>query len=122
MIDVTILKVGEDMKIFLVIILVIWISSCSVIKVSSNDEVKISRKFGFVNVITAPNEGMYTNHYFFGIGLVDNDFVIGYQNSKKVIMPKDACTIFINKESNIENSTLNYLERINCTFIYLNKE
>ncbi len=115
-------KVGEGMKVFLFFIVITSISSCSVIKVSSNDEVNITRKFGFVNVINAPSEGMYTEYYFVGIGLVDNDFVIGYQNSKKLSMPKDACTIFIDNNSYIKSSTLNYLKKINCTFIYLNKE
>jgi len=115
-------KVGEGMKAFLLFIVITSISSCSVIKVSSNDDVNITRKFGFVNVITSPNEGMYTAHYFVGIGLVDNDFVIGYQNAKKLSLPKNACTIFIDNNSNIKFSTLNYLKKINCTFIYLNKE
>jgi len=115
-------KVGECMKVFLIFILLTCISSCSVIKVSSNDDVNITRKFGFVNVINAPNEGMYTEHYFLGIGLVDSDFVIGYQNAKKLSLPKDACAIFIDNKSKIKSSTLHYLKKINCTFIYLNEE
>jgi len=106
----------------LIIASIFWLSSCSVIKVSTDDEVKIYREFGFINVISTPETGAYVELDFVGIGLADDDFIIGYKNSIKVIMPENACTVFLDKSSNIDNSTINYLKNINCTFIYLNGE
>jgi len=98
------------------------ISSCSVMKVSTNGEVKIYREFGFINVVNMPENGSYVDLDFVGVGFTDDDFVIGYKNSKKVVMPKNGCTVFIDKKSSIDGSTLDYLKKINCTFIYLNGE
>lgn len=98
------------------------ISSCSVMKISTDDEVKIYRKFGFINVVEPPEAGAYIDLDFVGIGLADNEFIIGYKNSKKVVMPKNACTVFIDKKSNIDDATLDYLKKVKCTFIYLNGE
>ena len=106
----------------LIIASIFWISSCSVIKVSTDDEVKIYREFGFINVVSTPETGAYVDLDFVGIGFADDDFILGYKNSKKVVMPKNACTVFIDKRSNIDDSTLDYLKKINCTFIYLNGE
>jgi len=106
----------------LIIASVLWVSSCSVLKVSTGVEVETYREFGFVNVVSSPETGAYVDFDFVGIGFADDDFILGYKNSKKVIMPNNACTVFIDERSNIDDHTLRYLKDINCTFIYLHGE
>lgn len=106
----------------LIVVSILWISSCSVIEVSTGNEVKIYREFGFINVVSIPETGAYFNLNFVGIGFADDDFILGYKNSKKIVMPENVCTVFIDKRSDIDNSILNYLKDVNCTFIYLNGE
>lgn len=113
---------GTQMPRLLLIASILWISSCSIIKVSTEDEVKIYRKFGFINVISTPETGAYVDLDFVGIGFTDNDLIIGYKNSKKIVMPENSCTVFIDQKSYISNQTLSYLKDVNCTFIYLNGE
>ena len=107
---------------FLIAVSLFLISSCSVIKVSTVDDVKIYRKFGFINVVSAPETGAYVDLNFVGIGIADDDLILGYKNSKTVIMPDDACTVFIDKKSDIDISIISYLKKRNCNFIYLQEE
>jgi len=93
-----------------------FITSCSVINISTDDEV------GFLNVIQPPNTGAYVDLDFVGIGLVDNDFILGYKQSKNIVLPDNACTIFIDEKSHIDNTTLAYLKSANCIFIYMEKK
>ena len=99
--------------------LAFFVSSCSVINVSTDNKVHTYRKFGFVNLVQLPNSGAYTDTNFFGIGLSDSDFIVGYKGSKKLVLSDHKCAVFISKESKIDNSVLQYLKEINCNFIYL---
>ena len=38
-------------------------------KVSTNDEVKIYREFGFINVVNMPENGSYVDLDFVGVGI-----------------------------------------------------
>lgn len=107
-------------KIFILVI-IISLSACSVIKVRTEDNVNIYRKFGFINTIEIPDSGTYVEMYFTGIGIVDGDLILGYKSSNKVLMYDNECTIFIDKNSKIDKSTAEYLKRVNCNFIYLHR-
>lgn len=103
----------------LIIISLLSISACSVITVNTEDSVKIHRKFGFINVVETPNSDAYVELNFVGIGFVDDDWVMGYKSSNKVVMQDDECTVFINDDTEIDSSVVKYLKMVNCNFIYL---
>jgi len=106
----------------IIIALSLCTTSCSVIKVYTNEEVDVYRKFGFINVVDISNAGAYVDLNFLGVGVSDNDFMLGYKISKKVILSGDSCTIFIDQTSVVDGAILDYLKSINCNFIYLQEE
>ncbi len=101
-----------------ILIALLSMNSCSIVKVHTKDDVKIYRKFGFVNIVELPSSGSYVDLNFSGIGYVDDDIVLGYKSSKKSTMQGDGCLIFVDKKSSIKHSILKYLKEINCNFIY----
>jgi hypothetical protein len=106
----------------LILISLLSITSCSIVEVHTKDDVKIYRKFGFVNIVELPSSGSYVDLNFSGIGYVDDDLVLGYKGSKKTTMQGDGCLIFVDKKSSIKHSILEYLKEINCNFIYVEGE
>ncbi len=96
--------------------------SCSVIRVSTMEDVKVYRKIGFFNVIDPPDTGAYVESSFVGIGFADDDLVLGYKKSKTVVLQDDFCTVFIDEKSAIEISVVSYLKSLNCNFIYAQGE
>lgn len=105
-----------------ILLMALFLASCSVIKIANNDETKIYRKLGFVNVVVPPNHGSYVESRFFGLGFTNYDLVLGYKHAKQLAMTNNSCTVFIESNSKIDNEVLHYLETINCNFIFLHGE